>query len=145
MRTCVIGSKGDWKFEKETFEQTRSWQHNDVCCSCNASKAAGTHLPFYDFSAGAGWRATLLSDEQALTFMSSPLCSLRGWTRSCIWDDLLHVVFIGPAKGFVGSVVMLLARHKHWDPTGSTDDNLALACLMFKMWFRGCETCVMKR
>jgi len=133
MRAAVIGSKGDWKFEKETFEQTRSWQHNDVCCLCNASKATGTQLPFYDFSSGAGWRATVLSDEEACPLMSSPLLGLDGWARAMIWDDLLHAIFIGPAKSFAGSAITLLARQHHWND-GTVDDNLAMACLAFRSW-----------
>jgi len=32
----VIGIKGDWKFEKETFAQKRSYNHALICCWCDA-------------------------------------------------------------------------------------------------------------
>ena len=36
LKLTVIGIKGDWKFEKETFAQKRSYNHALICCWCDA-------------------------------------------------------------------------------------------------------------
>ena len=36
-RAWLIMSKGDWKWEKELFSQTRAWSSIKICIWCNAS------------------------------------------------------------------------------------------------------------
>lgn len=40
----LVGAKGDWKFEKEFFEQTRSWASTLVCPFDNA-QSGGDEQP----------------------------------------------------------------------------------------------------
>jgi hypothetical protein len=34
----LVAAKGDWKFEKEFFDQLRSWASKLICTGCGASK-----------------------------------------------------------------------------------------------------------
>lgn len=43
-KLTVVGVKGDWKFEKETFSQKRSYNHALICCWCDADYVAN---PFF--------------------------------------------------------------------------------------------------
>ena len=46
MRAALVGIKGDWKFEKEFFQQGRGWSSKCICVWCDASVDHVT--PFVD-------------------------------------------------------------------------------------------------
>jgi predicted HicB family RNase H-like nuclease len=42
----LIGVKGDWKFEKEFFQQLRAWASAKVCCYDEACKSPEGAAPY---------------------------------------------------------------------------------------------------
>lgn len=43
---ALLGVKGDWKFEKEFFQEPRGWSSKNICTCCDASKTSET--PYQD-------------------------------------------------------------------------------------------------
>ena len=59
---------------------------------------------------------------------------LRHFSASLIWADILHVVFLGFAKDFVGSVIVGMSQASHWGRGTSAYNRLKLAGYSFKVW-----------
>jgi hypothetical protein len=139
----VVAVRGDWKFVQMAFQQSHSWMHNDVCTRCQASRQSGTRVPFWDFSAGAAWRATLFTQAQTLQLFNSPLTLLPFFIPEMLWDDVMHSVFMGFGKDLVSSAIVLACYADHFG-SGTLPAKLGRATDSWKSWchVRGHSTTV---
>lgn len=132
----LIGCKGDWKWEKELFNQKRHYNASKVCVFCNAGKT--DEFPFADFSEAAAWLPTVFSAEAAQEHLHCALCRLFYWTPFMVWTDILHVLFLGTARDFVSSAILMIARSTKGDTIKIRTSRLLAA---FRGWCKENRFC----
>ena len=130
-KIALVGSKGDWKYEKEFYEMIRCWSTLQICTGCPAT--ATPKFPFTDYCPDACWLAGLLTEAESRSLMDNPLMQLSYWTCKMIWSDILHCVLWGCGRDFVSSVIKLLL----WSclfGAGSWEQRVMLAFASFLSW-----------
>ena len=108
-RMAIIATDGDYKWHKETF---RFDAYNNIrCCHrCRANKKNIGTL-YTDFSATAGWRATLLTAADYFASVGdkvSPLALIPGWSPTMARTDIMHNLFSGSANKSTASALIKL-------------------------------------
>ena len=131
-KTVLVGSKGDWKFEKEFYEMVRFYSTLQICMGCPASSTSD--CPYTDFSAFSQWLKQILDEAQVRSLMDNPLMSLSYWNYKLIWTDVLHAILWGCGRDFVSSAIKLLLWSSFW--TGSWEDRVEKAFASFQSWCR---------
>ena len=125
--------RGDMKFLKELFNFKSSYQHNNCCHRCVASKVIAIFSFKNVFLPFAQWLNNLYSHEfimeKCFPFICS-LCEIEGFHFSRVLQDALHGLNLGPAAHMVGGTLALLAE------IGRTRDSSLL-----QFWNRFDEWC----
>jgi hypothetical protein len=129
-KTVLVGSKGDWKYEKEFWELTRFYSTLQICVGCPASYTSD--CPYNDFSATAKWLQRCLHEGEVRSLMDNPLMLLSYWHSKLIWTDVLHAVLWGCARDFASSAIKLLLWSRFW--AGNWEQKLDLAFASFLAW-----------
>jgi len=97
-----------------------------VCCAALCGHLEDASVPFGKLTASIRRRCCVVCCP--LRF------DLRHFSASLIWSDILHVVFLGFGKDFVGSVIVVMAQASHWGRGISADNRLRHAGYSFKAW-----------
>ena len=117
-RAAFGGIKHDTKARKELHMFLRSYAHTACCDSCFAEQHSASswrrpHLLFHDFSADAGWRATMLDHTAYLRVTPpealSPWALVPGWKLELCFHDVLHVLHLGILRDACASALVELA------------------------------------
>ena len=132
-RMALSQIRGDMKFLKELFNFKSSYQHNNCCHRCVASKVIAIFSFKNVFLPFAQWLNNLYSHEfimeKCFPFICS-LCEIEGFHFSRVLQDALHGLNLGPAAHMVGGTLALLAE------IGRTRDSSLL-----QLWNRFDEWC----
>ena len=97
---------------KELFNFKSSYQHNNCCHRCVASKSIPRFSFMRVFPPEAEWLYNLYSHEDILAKIGdriSALCEVDGFHFSRVLQDSLHGLNLGPAAHLVGGVLEQLA------------------------------------
>ena len=110
-RGAYCGIRADWKAQKQAHNFSRSWQSTYCCSRCLATspfKHAPPDLVYLNFSERAPYSNTILTTQEYLTHdkQPSPWRVVRGFSLETCHADILHVIFLGIARGLCASFLI---------------------------------------
>ena len=94
----------------EWWSNYMCWPHFNSDYPCwfdSVSRAPGTDAPITDLSRDAGWKDTMLSEEELeyVIVPDHPINDIVGWTRRHVPGDLRHTGDLGVLAWVLGSVL----------------------------------------
>ena len=102
-----LGIAGDHPFQTKAYRAVRGHLKLEVCPHCHANTYT---VPFEDMGLQAAWRATIFQTVPWRRDMPPPLLSIPGAERPrFIRFDLMHMMPHGCARGYVASVICMMA------------------------------------
>ena len=124
-----VGSKSDGKARVEMNNFSRWWKCKEMCDSCLATNpqykgdAVYKARTFCDFRREAGWRDTLIDDDQyaAKEMEPSPMAVITGWRKSLVLRDWAHMDNLGFGRDLGGGLIK--SFHKRGELLGGDIDS----------------------
>ena len=150
-RLVLTQFSGDWKWLKEILRFKHSYNNDEFCFRCCATKSSGPMCGWAD----DGWcfqaHRSNINFLQNLSDYGSSLLDIPGFHVRMITLDLMHIALLGIMQWLVGGVLFELCRENAW-PCASRggwrdrmNAQLALAYTEFRDWLLGKNVCITPR
>lgn len=117
-RIAFVGFKADLQYEKITFK-FNTYDQNECCKDCFVVKARPTRRkPLYTHTGpNAPWRGRRRTTQGYLARHNHDLevlTGIPGWCLALHRGDLMHLMLLGFALHFLGSMLMALTARGRW-------------------------------
>lgn len=92
----------------------------DLCMAEKPTKRANPAMNFKNMATDAPYRLTNINHATylATTSQVSPWSAIPGWELECNVFDVMHNLFLGSGRDFLGSAIRLLLEHGAFDAYG---------------------------
>ena len=139
-RFVLTQLSGDWKWLKEILRLKHSYNNDEFCFRCCATKSPGPMCGWAD----DGWcfqvHRSNINFLQNLSDYGSSLLDIPGFHVGMITLDLMHIALLGTMQWLVGGVLFELCLERAWPCAGrgrwkdNMNAQLSLAYTEFREW-----------